>query len=192
MKNSILTTVLAVGALALGVQQANAAFINGAISISAPVTPDNDDLTLATSIDIDEANASIVPGTSQGDFNSATAVMSFVSSIMINPTGGLPFQVYVLDNGITLTLTSLTETANNASLITLDGNGVFSGGGFDDTFGDFDITVIKSVSPGGTFVTFNLATTSAVEGRPVVTPDGGASAMLLGLGILGLAALRRK
>jgi len=188
MKLGILTAIMAAGAI--GAQQANAAFINGAISISAPVTPNNANLLLATSLDVDEANAYIVPGTKLVDFVSATAVTSFISAISINPVAGLPVVVYTLDNGITLTLTALIEISNTANHIALDGDGIFSAPGFDDTFGDFDITVVKSVSGGGTFVSFNFATTSAVEGQPV--PDGGATAVLLGLGALGLALARRK
>lgn len=196
MRTNILTTLVAAGALTLGVQQANAAFINGAVAIGAPVTPNNDDLTLATSLDIDEANAFVQPGTQQGDFvgvaNGLAGVMSFVSSMAINGAYGLPYQVYELSNGIKLTLTQLTESSNDESSIVLEGGGIFTAPGKDPTFGDFDITVIRSVSGSGTFYVFNFATTSAVEGRPVVVPDGGVTAMLLGLGFIGLSGIRRK
>jgi len=190
MKTVNFSALMAAGVLGLAVQDSSAAFINGAISISAPVTPNSLDLSAATLLDVDEANAYIVPGSKLGDFTTATAVMSFVSSFAINPAGaGLPGLIYTLDNGISLWLTSLTEISNDSNHIALDGDGVFMRPGYDDTFGDFDITVVKSVSTGGTFVSFNFATTSAVEGA---VPDGGASAMLLGLGVMGLAAFRRK
>jgi len=191
MKFARLSSLLAAGALALVVQDASAAFINGAISISAPVKPNNNNLLLATSLDIDEANAYIVPGTKLADFTTATAVSSFVSAIAVNGPFGLPYAVYSLNNGITFTLTSLVEISNTSSELALDGAGIFSRAGFDDTIGDFDITVIKSVSTGGKFISFNFGTTSAVEG-PETVPDAGTSVMLLDLGLLGLAALRRK
>jgi len=191
MKNNIIAAIVAAGALGFGTQQASAAFINGAISISAPVTPNNVDLTVATLLDIDEANAAVQPGSQLGDFvgvsNGLAGVISFVSSMAINGPYGLPYQVYELDNGIVLVLTALTEINNTVDGIALDGDGVFMRPGYDDTFGDFDITVVRS-NVGTTFA-FNFATTSAVEGA---VPDAGSSSMLLSLGALGLAALRRK
>jgi len=191
MKFASASVIVAVGLSGLAVQNARANFLDGVFSISASVTPSHDDLLLADSVQIDEFKVHLLPGTAQGDFSATAVVTYFAPSMPVNEPYGLPYTLCELDNGLRFILTALIELSNDSDHLALHGLGIFKAPGFDDTFGDFAINLVKSPTPDESVVAFDFGTTSAVVG-PNDVPEAGSSAMLLGIGAAALAALRRE
>jgi hypothetical protein len=85
-----------------------------------------------------------------------------------------------------LALTSGTYTPGSPSSIALSGTGIAHIDGFEDTYASWSLS-----GTGGNGFTFRVASTqTSAEGQRV--PDGGATIALLGVGLLGLGAIRRK
>jgi hypothetical protein len=86
--------------------------------------------------------------------------------------------------GFSFELKNSANISTTESFLNITGDGIISGpAGFDATPGTFSLTATRT---GDNIITFGfLADTTAV-------PDGGATAMLIGAGLLGLGALRRK
>jgi hypothetical protein len=96
------------------------------------------------------------------------------ASLPINPlwtfeTGGVTYS---------FALTSLAVDTRTATGIHLIGSGLAHVDGFDDTPGSWDLSI-------GTVGKFHFSAGNAV-------PDGGATAVFLGAGIIGLGLLRRR
>ena len=87
--------------------------------------------------------------------------------------------------GFNFSLTGSTVVLRTASFLLVEGNGYFSGNGFDSTPGVFRFTS-QSPAAGGVF-SFSAAT-GTVNG----VPDGGTTAALLGLSLIGLTVVHRK
>ena len=188
MKN---TLKIAVCAAALSLTTAvQAVSISGEVAFSGKYTQNGGtlgQLNTATSFSI----SSVAIDDAFGDFAGATAPLSFASPIGVNgnaPTlvGATLWSITVGPKTYTFKVGSFTETYNPGSgtsdQINITGLGIASDGigGLDDTTGSFELNFGNS----GTS-TFTWRSSSAV-------PDGGATAMLIGVGLLGLGALRRK
>jgi hypothetical protein len=84
-----------------------------------------------------------------------------------------------------LTLTSGTTILGPLSSVALSGTGTAKIDGFDDTVGTW---TLSGTGTGGA-LTFAFSTTTATG---TAVPDGGATIMLLGAGVLALGVMRRK
>ena len=177
IKNRI-ALVAAACAVALAVQQAGAAPIVGTIAIEGGADLDSNDLGTATKVEAwDTPEVTSV----SGDFD--TFVDPEMAVSMTAPwtfTSGLASLWSV--GGYTFDLTTSSITFQNSSFLLVEGTGTASGHGFDDTIGTFRFSTQEPDAMG-------VFSFSASVGT---VPEGGTTAMLLGLGFLGLGAIRRK
>lgn len=191
--NKKLILTLAAGAL-FGLQQTYALPITGTIRMSGDVTLDTQDLQTATSASFVNPAATVTSGT---DSYAGTAG----SSVDWNDFGFDPSTAPVDDlwsfvfGGSTYTfdLDSITDVERDtlpsgADFLLISGLGTvaISGGLYTPTHANWSFTITDtSGGTSGSFV-FGFADSNTA------IPDGGATAMLLGLGVLGMATLRRK
>lgn len=178
-------TKLALVATAALAASTQAGFIDGSVAFAGAykqVGGTTGDLTTATSMDITSAFVA----DSQGDLSPAT-LNSFMDPIGVN--GNAPglngSQLWSIDvSGTTFifTVTGVVQDQTQANSLHFSGTGLLSDGpgGFDDTPGDFQL----HFGANGSSFAWDSTAASA--------PDGGATAALLGVGILGLGALRRR
>jgi hypothetical protein len=181
---NITKTLAILGVIAAG-SSALANTITGTINFNSATgitldTPENF-MTVDFVNFFDNVNSATVGFGSSGDF----------SSLVGPPAASVAFK----DIDVGTSILSLWSTGgftfdlmNSANLSTADGliiagTGIIHNAAFEDTTGTFSLTASRS-TPGQVEFTFQ-ATSSAV-------PDGGATAMLLGVGMLGLGAIRRK
>jgi hypothetical protein len=181
-------------ALILGTTHVRAAQIDGSVGFTGTFTGAPINLADATAITfVDPRVETVTPGSAldttinvgQAVFlASPLNVAGTAGSSLPLPAGGIIYTV----GGFTLTLSTLGLTFENASNLILDGFGTLSGNGYEKTSGNINITLSRSGDTEAT-AAFTFASTSAA--LPTAVPDGGATAMLLGLGLLGVAGLRR-
>ena len=189
--NNKIKMLVAATVIAAGVQQSNAIPIVGGLGFTGTYKSNVPNLRLATSITITKASVDTVSGA----FTPPVLVGSLVAvakPIILPPglyTGpiALPVAPIWSVGGFKLTLSSFDQILDFPTAVTLVGLGIVDDGpgGFDPTPGDITLSFSRS---GG--ATFTFAATSSAP--PLTTPDGGATAMLLGFGFLGAAGLRRK
>lgn len=178
-----LATLLAAGALALGALQAQAATIS-IIGIGADnsfVTVDTTANTITfTDIDADVSNGNSQVTLATGDFLGLQGQDVAYADFSYDPLG-VTNPLWTLISGVAsfdiLAITSVTETSTG---VILNGTGQITLNG-DMTSGTWSFSA-DATAPG----IFNFSSTN------INVPDGGATAMLLGLGVLGMAGLRRK
>lgn len=181
--NKTLLTIMTGAALSFAVQQAEATQITGTLGFSGDYHPDNANLTLAHSITFNPGDVfvGLSPSSATGSFTGLNgAAVTMASPIAINPTSSPIANLWQV-GGFSFDALTFTQSGLTASTITLTGTGTLKNALFDNTPGTFLATF--NTAGGGAF-TFS-ASNAAV-------PDGGATAMLLGAGFLGLAGLRRK
>ena len=75
--------------------------------------------------------------------------------------------------------------------VLVDGTGTVSGNGFDSTSMSWSFTTQDPSASGSSSSIFSFSAASGAAGSTAV-PDGGTTAMLLGLGILGLGLLKKQ
>ena len=187
-----LTTLLATGALVLGLQQAQAAQITGSIDMSGTATLDN--VSLGSATKATSFSAVTVGGTPTGSFtgtsgNSASwNAFTFGSSADVTPlwtfTDAGTGWTYTFD------LDSNTIVSQDNFFLNLRGSGVLditgAGSPYVPTTGAWSFTI--SNSTGGDHANFQFTFANS----QTAVPDGGATALLLGLGFLGLGFIARR
>ena len=180
--------VLAVAMFA-GASQADAAFINGAFSMGGDFQPvGGANLGTATGLDFS-------PSGSGGQFSVSGTGDSQVSGDFISYLNGgdlgtikdltfAPFVGPIADfwtiAGFSFDLETLAVQFQNASVLVLEGTGIVSGNGFDDTLGVWRLTANQA----GTTFSFSGSAEAAVPAP--------AALGLLGMGLLGLGAAARR
>jgi len=182
--------VLATGVLSCGVfsQQAQAAAISGDIQFAGEVQFNTKSLATAARVvtwfDVFH-NAGFSSVTSAtGDFSGiAPGTQATMGQPWIfnpsTPTNGL-WSV----GGFTFDLLSSTVVIQNASTLVIEGTGIVSGNGFQNTAMDWSFTTQSS---GG-----RRRTTFSFSANGLAVPDGGSAVALLGLALTGLELLRRR
>jgi hypothetical protein len=184
MKNSLKLASIAAAVAFAAVAQANP--IVGSVGFNGHFTSDATtagDLTTATTMTITGIDS--VTGT--GDLSGATAPYSFLTPIGVNAGPSIVnsqlWSVTVGGSTFTLKVDSESQVLTSAATIVLQGSGTLSDGAgpLEDTAGTWQ------VSFGASGDSFTWQGTSAAN-----VPDGGMTAILLGVGISGLAMIRRK
>ena len=202
MNRKLVISSLAAGSLLLGASHSEATQITGTVGFTGGFSGAPLNLANATSISFVSPTVQTVEAGSILDiFINAGDAASIASPLNVSgnagdslplPSSGLGAGVIYTVDGFTLTLTSLTLSSESAKNLILDGVGTLSGHGYESTPGDINIAFSRSGTelPGASF-TF-AATSSANPPTTRTLPDGGTTAMMLGLGFLGIAGLRRK
>lgn len=178
-----LIKILSVTSLAVGmlVCTASANTIKGNINFFGGVTLDNTDLSLATKVNT--FNSAFVSSSTQ-DFAANGAV--FLTPVTFTTpwtfvSGAHPLLWSVA--GFTFDLTSSSIISQSSTFLNVSGTGTIKHLGFDDTIGVWTFT-IPSAGDNGTFA-FAAATQANL-------PDGGTTALLVGLGLLGMGLVARR
>jgi hypothetical protein len=196
MKNlsKTMLALLATGVLGCAVfsQQAQAIPIDGNINFVGAVQLDNNNLALATTVNIwfdvfnNPGQSTVAPGAT-GNFSGIPAGTSatMAQPWIFNPStptpdlwsvGGFTFEL--------LTATVVTQTANFLNVL---GTGTISGNGFDPTAATWGFTINNS--DGLPHLIFSFGGDSSTR---TSVPDGGSAVALLGLAFIGIEVLRRK
>jgi hypothetical protein len=189
--NKTLLTILTGAALSFAVQQADAAQITGTIRMDGAVTLDTQDLATANSATFSNPAASVSSGTgSYTGVTTGTAVnwKNFSWNPASTPVDDLwSFSFGGKDYTFDLQTITSVNRIDSSDLI-IKGLGTVGITGFDSTTANWSFSITDtSEGKSGSF-TFGFSDSNTA----VATPDGGATAMLLGAGFLGLAGLRRK
>ena len=191
-----LKAAAAVGALAFAVTQASAAQISGDIIFAGTtVTVDNTSFPLVTTLDFPAgANATVVIATdgfapysgSVAEFSDFTIGASS-GPLWSIPLVGAPAIQFKFDGGGSINV----SPASNVALI-ITGTGTISGIGITDTPGSFTITAPRAAGSDPNQLQFSFNAFTHASPTPTTTPDGGATAMLLGIGALGVGMIARR
>jgi hypothetical protein len=183
-----LKTIAVFVALSAAVSPVMATAINGAVSLSGTYTVDGTNfkpfnpITNPTGATAFTSFSSVEVESATGDYSGTVGQAVTHNAFVFDPflTAITPLWTFTM-GGTTYSfnLNSLTIDYRAANSIVLSGLGEANITGFDTTPGDWTFT---ANSGGGTF---SFSSTNTV-------PDGGATAMLMGVGLLGLGAIRRK
>ncbi len=172
------------GALVVGT--ANATPITGDISISGSVQLDNQMLGAATAVTT--VNGAFVTA-ANGSFSGTEGSSVNYSTFAWNPSNAPITPLWNFTNlGITYSFDLLSlsiVTQNNVDLI-LSGLGKLNVTGMDETTGTWRFSVNNA--GGAAHANYNFGFTSSNS----ALPDSGSTALLLGLGVLGLAAAAKR
>lgn len=187
MKNlrETILAVLATGLLSGGLfcQQAQAVPIDGYINFAGAVRYDTNSLLTATRV-TQWKNSTVLGAATTGDFAAFTfdgEHVTMARTWIFNPSTVTPALWRV--GGFTFNLTSSTVVSQSAFFLNILGTGTVTGNGFDPTPGQWSFTSTNSNGHIRTTFGFQSETTA---------PDGGATAVLLGLALTGVEVLRRK
>ena len=188
--NSPIRKITAAALLALAAivaNQANAIPIQGTINFGGGGalinTPDN--LAAATTI-MGIAGDTVSGGYAAptGDYAGLTGdAVTFTTPLVFSPFSGLTTPLWTVSVGAvqyTFDITTLTIVTQSSTLLDLEGQGIAAiiGSGYDPTAGSWTIQVTGS----GTNLSFQ--STAAV-------PDSSSTAMLIGMGLLGVGLAAR-
>ena len=193
-----LSIAIAAGALLAGVQQVGAVPITGELNLGGVAVlndPSLLDATAITSFSQVEANAASSGVFEDAGLDSAPVTMYGFDFTNFDPVNPLWELAYGTDT-FSFDLNSLTVVdkyvQDGKSYLNLEGQGELSSNHYDSTSGAFTLT-ISSASGTGTgpgHFTFGFQATSSTSATSV--PDGGATALLLGFGVVGFATMRRR
>ncbi|MEO6003285.1 MAG: hypothetical protein ABIZ04_02930 [Opitutus sp.] len=153
--------------------------INGAITFAGDLTLNNANFAAATGVAsfsntvVNNADGSFVPWVTSGDAVNFTAPWSFNSGAVS------PF--WTVD-GFTFNLTGSFVTFHDGDSISVKGTGWVLGNGFETTAGTWNFST-QNIAANGKF-SFS-ASSKAV-------PDNGTTALLLGVGLIGMSFLARR
>ena len=188
MKSNILKYV-ACAAVTLGLAATvQAVQITGTVRMSGDVTLDT--TSLATANNATAFAAVTVVGSPTGSFAGTGGAVVTWKPFGWNPSTAPVPTLWTYISGLTYsfdlgTITGFTRT--DATLLFVQGTGTVRITGFDPTAANWTFTITdSSAGTAGDFV-FGFA-----DSNTAVVPDGGATVMLLGAALSGLALIRRK
>lgn len=180
-------TIAVLACLSATVSAVKATQINGEISLSGTYTINGTNFKPYDPI-LNPLGATAFTGFSSvevesaaGDYAGTVGDVVTHNAFSFTPFSG-PITLWTFTDGGTtysFTLNDLDVDYRATKSLVLSGTGFASITGFDSTPGDWTFTANTG---GGTF---SFSSTNSV-------PDGGATAMLLGVGLLGIGAMRRK
>lgn len=196
--NNKIALMLAAGALVAGAQQASAIGISGTIQMNGSTTLDSTSLATATQASFNPLapDAFVTSGTGSFavvpafpaltpvEFNNFqfTLGANVVNDLWSFTSGGL---TYSFDLG------SITSIAQDSGSLEIRGLGTLQITGllspYTDTAANWSFEITDTANGGNSTFVFAFA-----DSNTAAVPDGGATAALLGAGLLGMAAVRRK
>ena len=190
MKN-ILKSAVTVGALAFSLSQASATSITGTINLATTkdITVNSTDFTTVTFVDFAPnssdislgANAIVTSGT--GSFTGLGGTTALFSDFTVGGPAVTPlWQLGV--PGWSFDLLSSANTSLDNNTLRVQGTGTLHGPGLSDTPGVFIFSANRS--GGGSQISFSFS------GSTTAVPDGGATVILLGTGLVGIGLIRRR
>ena len=154
--------------------------ISGGISFAGAYTPNNANLTLATSITFTPGATFVTSDNGTFSIFAPGSVVTMASPLAINPTAAPVLALWSIGiytfNALTLVQSDLTATT-----LTLRGTGIITDG------------VPADAVNGQWLATFNtLSGTFSYSASAGSVPDGGMTVMLLGVALTGLCLFRKK
>ena len=164
---------------ALWVQQAQAVPVTGAITFAGGVTLDQPSVNTATEV------TSWVSPTVQSVSGSFAAFVTTGDSVTFTPTwffNSPAIPSFWTVDGFTFDLIASSIDSQGSGFVNVSGTGFISGWGLGPTQGSWSFTA-QDPSSDGVF---------SFSGASQATPDGGATVVLLGLGLVGIEGIRRK
>ena len=180
--SKLVLALLTIGLVAgLTAQKANAVTINGTLTIAGGAAFDTSDLATATRVNA-WSNTTVQSLT--GDFAGFVNVndpVTMTAPWIFSPSTFTPGLWSV--GGFTYDLLSSIVVLQNSDFLLITGIGTVMGNGFDPTQGSWSFTT-QSPDANGVF-SFSAGTSTPV-------PDGGVTAALLGIGLVGLELFRRR
>jgi hypothetical protein len=181
MKNMFKFVGVAAVVLALS-QTLQAVPITGTIGFTGRVSLDTTSAGTATEV-VNWVNPS-VNGTS-GAFTVASGSVNFASPWFFNTPATSPINTFWTVGGFTFKLLSSWITTQGSGGVLVNGTGIVTGNGYDATTLGWSFTCQDpAVTSNPSTFTFSASAASV--------PDGGATVMLLGIALSGMALLRRK
>ena len=184
MKRKLLNLILGLFIVGVSAQQSQAATIIGKIGIAGTATLDTADVNTATQVTGWPAAFVL---TRSGDFPAGLLGGSPVMSA--SWTFGASQPALWAIGGFTFDLLNSTIDIQGGDDLSVSGTGVVSGNGFDPTWMTWNFT---SQNPGDNSnpPQFTFSASGQAFGQRV--PEGGAALSMLGMGLVGVVAMRKK
>jgi hypothetical protein len=184
------TSVIALGAVSLGLFDVSATQLSGTINFgsTSPIQLNAPTFPAVTAVDFQSPpgvpNAVVIPG-STGSFTPLVGQLAMFQDFTI---GSSTPNEWILTTapGYTFDLTTSGNFSANNMFLNIFGTGVVHAPGYENTPGTFTLTASRSGGNGQ--VNFSFAASTSAN----PTPDGGATALLLGAGLVGIGAVARR
>jgi len=184
LKKSIALIALVGAMTAFAPSRAMAAFLTGTVDYGGAYTADAEDLTVATELAI----SNVIVLDSSGDFLNVFGIafpdlLNHIATLTFDPAGTPYTPLWTHASGVSFDLTSLQIDQREDNFLDLSGEGVFHAPGYEDTIGVWNLSLQQVNGQ----VSGSFSSSSIVEEVPEPV-----TISLLGLGLAGLAARRRK
>lgn len=183
MKKTLLTLALGLAAIGLATPQAQAIQITGSITFSGGAIANTLDINTATQVTT--WDNPVVQSRSGTVYTAALVGLPVAIASPWTFASGAVANFWVVAGGFSFDLISSSVTTQGSGGILVTGQGTLKATGFEDTPGVWRFT---SQNPAGDRNEFSFS--AANEAQPV--PEGGSAVAMLGMGLLGLAAARKK
>ena len=189
MKSNIIKYLAATAAAIGMVASVQATAITGTIRMNGDVVLDQQDLATATAAT--GFSGVTVSGSPTGSFTGTGGAAVTWAPFAWNPTTlpvGALWTFMSGGNTYSFDLTSISGYSQDSTVLVVTGAGTvsISGGAYDPTPANWSFTVTDTSGGTGGSFTFGFADSNTA------VPDGGATAMLMGAALTGLALIRRK
>jgi hypothetical protein len=180
-----LVLVALVGAMtAFAPSKATAEFLTGTVDYSGVYVADDEDLTVATELAI----SNVVVLNSSGDFDTVFGMvfldlLNHIATLTFDPAGTPYTPLWTHSSGVSFDLSTLVIDQREDNFLDLSGAGVFHAPDFDDTPGVWNLSLQQVNGE----IEGSFSSSSIVEEVPEPV-----TISLIGLGLAGLAARRRR
>lgn len=182
MKSKFLMMAGAVAAMALATSVQAVPIPSGSeIDMSGTVTLNSSDLNSATAAT--GFSSVTVGGTSSGIFAGLSGDSVSWNPFSWNPVSLPSPSLWTITGGYSFELTSVSVYSQSSTFLNLTGNGTLTAPGYDTTGGSWSFTVSNPTGTPHATLDFTFANSQ------VSVPDGGMTAMMLGMALCGMALL---
>jgi hypothetical protein len=185
MKKLIFSLALGMAAVGAAIPEAQAVDISGVIQFAGSATLDNSNVGSATAVTAWKSGAATGSVVGKADVTNASGDFAALAGTLATFDAPWSFNSGINPlwsvGGFVFNLTNSAITAQNTSTVSASGSGIVTGNGFDPTAGTWNF----STQPGSINGAFSFSASSEV-------PEGGSAVAMLGMGLLGLAGVRKK